>query len=73
MRFSSEERIVGDNRGDRHALNGIDRDLLESKILPEARRWLRVFPGLRHHAISTLNYWGEPLVDDHGRAHGGNP
>ena len=62
----TDERSIGDIRGDRNTLNGMDRDILESKILSEARRWLRVFPGLRQHAIQTLSYWGEPLVDDKG-------
>jgi hypothetical protein len=63
------ERVTGDNRGDKDLLSGFDRDLLESRILPEAKRWLRVFPGLRHHAIKTLEFWGEPLIDDQGNMH----
>jgi hypothetical protein len=68
-RERSGEQVVGTSRGDRATLSGFDRDTLESRILPEARRWLRVFPGLRHHAMATLAYWGEPLVDDQGKSH----
>lgn len=41
--------------------------VLDEKVLPTARRALRQFPGLAHHAVQTLQYWGEALVDDTGR------
>ena len=57
---------------DRDGLIAAEKAVLDEKILPTARRWLRQYPGLRGHAISTLNYWGEPLVDDMGNHFGGN-
>lgn len=40
---------------------------LETRILPTARRWLRTHPNMDSHAIKTLQFWNEPLVDDEGR------
>ncbi len=54
-------------RGNRENLTRDELEILDTKVLPTARRWLRMFPGLAHHAVSTLQYWGEPLVDDRGR------
>lgn len=56
----------------RDGLNAAEKEVLDVKILPTARRWLRTHPGLSQHAISTLSYWGEPLVDDMGNHFGGN-
>ena len=56
----------------RASLSFDEREILDTRVLPTARRWLRQYPGLRDHAISTLNYWGEPLVDDMGNHFGGN-
>jgi hypothetical protein len=53
--------------GNREALTRDQLDALDTKVLPTARRWLREFPQMAHHAISTLNHWNEPLVDDRGR------
>jgi hypothetical protein len=66
-RSRGEERIMAEKGGDRGSLNSFDLQTLEIKVLPTARRWLRLYPGLRHHAISTLEYWGEKLFDDQGK------
>ena len=66
------EQISGTQGGDRDTLDSIQLGVLETRVLPTARRWLRQYPGLRGQAISTLNYWGEPLVDDMGNHFGGN-
>jgi hypothetical protein len=63
------ESVTGQGRGDRHTLDGIQLTALENKVLPTARRWLRMYPGLRSHAIAVLEYWSEPLIDDMGRDH----
>jgi hypothetical protein len=39
----------------------------KEQIVETARRWLRTHPGLASHAASTLEFWGEPLVDDRGK------
>ena len=54
------------NSLNRHELSSSDRDTLEMKVLPTARRWLRI-PGLAHLGAATLATWGDPLVDDHGK------
>jgi hypothetical protein len=54
-------------RGDSRSLTIPELTVLSEKVLPTARRWLREYPQLAHHAISTLNYWSEPLIDDRGR------
>lgn len=54
-------------RGDRGSLTGTELQILDERVLPTARRWLREYPQLAHHAVSTLLYWGEPLIDDRGR------
>lgn len=66
-RAATGERVVADEGGDRYALSGSYLSLLENQVIPTARRWLRMFPGLRGHAVQTLKYWKEPLVDDNGR------
>lgn len=47
-----------DAEGDMSALSGDELRLLETKILPTARRWLGT-PGLREHGEKTLAYWWE--------------
>lgn len=44
--------------GDKASLSMDERHLLETQILPTARKWLNV-PGLAGHGKSTLAYWGE--------------
>jgi hypothetical protein len=53
----------------RDGLTGAELNILETQVLPTARRWLREYPGLAEQAVKTLTYWGEPLVDDRGRAY----
>ena len=45
-------------RGDKNTLSADELALLETKILPTARRWLSIY-GLEHHGMQTLDYWGE--------------
>jgi len=66
-RSRGDERITAEKGGDKAALNSFDLQTLEMKVLPTARRCLRLYPGLRHHAIKTLEYWGEKLIDDRGK------
>jgi len=68
-RENTGERITSDKGGDRYTLSGKELALLETQIIPTAKRWLRMFPNLRSHAISTLEYWHEPLIDDMGKKH----
>jgi hypothetical protein len=56
-------------RGDRRSLTNVELTTLDEKVLPTARRWLREYPHLAHHAVSTLSHWSEPLIDDRGRAY----
>lgn len=44
--------------GDKSRLSMDQRHMLETQILPTARRWLNV-PDLADQAKSTLAYWGE--------------
>ena len=44
-------------RGSKESLSMDERHILETQILPTARRWLDL-PGLRSHGESTLAYWG---------------
>lgn len=44
--------------GDKNKLSHDELQLLETKILPTARRWLNI-AGLEEHAMKTLRYWGE--------------
>lgn len=67
IRRRSGERITVE--GNRSILTSFELSTLEDKVLPTARRWLRQYPGLRSVAIQTLQYWGEPLIDDHGKAY----
>lgn len=45
--------------GNRNALSRDELYLLEDKVLPTARRWVRDIPGLAAHGRQTLAYWGE--------------
>jgi len=45
--------------GDRNKLNSFELQKLDDEILPTARRWVRDFPALAHHAQQTLAYWGD--------------
>lgn len=56
-------------RGDRSSLTALELATLDEKVIPTARRWLREYPPFAQHAISTLNHWREPLIDDRGRAY----
>lgn len=55
------------NGGDRRALTSLELITLDEKVLPTARRWLREQPQLAQHAVNTLGFWHEPLIDDHGK------
>lgn len=44
--------------GDRAKLTPDERALLDEKVLPTARKWLRM-PGLADQGRRTLSYWGE--------------
>jgi hypothetical protein len=50
----------------RASLSFDEREILDTRVLPTARRWLRQYPNLAEHAAKTLTYWGEPLIDDRG-------
>jgi hypothetical protein len=56
-------------QGDRAELSGHELQILDEKVIPTARKWLRVYPNLAHHAAQTLAYWGEELIDDRGNRH----
>jgi hypothetical protein len=55
-------------QGDRRTLTSLELITLDEKVLPAARRWLRLYPQMAHHAVNTLAHWGEPLIDDHGKS-----
>ena len=61
--------MIATKGGDRRALTSMELKTLDEKVIPTARRWLRECPQLAHHAVSTLAHWGEPLIDDHGKAY----
>lgn len=52
--------------GNRVTLTANELDLLETKILPTARRWLGVY-SLRQHGIQTLRHWGEEAPEETGK------
>lgn len=56
--------------GDRTSLTLDEHILLEQKVLPTARRWVRDIPGLADHGRQTLAYWGEtpPPQPPHSRS-----
>lgn len=60
-------RFDTDLKKRRARLSPNETALLEGKILPTFRRWLRKYPGLRDLAIGRLEHWGEPLIDDMGQ------
>ena len=45
--------------GDRTSLNIDQLQLLEDKVLPTARKWVRGGGALADHGRRTLEYWGE--------------
>ena len=45
-------------RGSRKSLSADERYTLETKIIPNARRWLGI-KGLADHGRQTLEFWGE--------------
>ena len=45
-------------QGDPARLSFTERELLETQILPTARKWLKI-PALADHGKSTLAYWGQ--------------
>lgn len=47
-----------DARGRRDDLSRDELFLLDSKVLPTARRWLSI-PGMADHGRMTLEFWGE--------------
>ena len=59
------------SHADRNSLSRDERDVLEMRVLPTARRWLRECPGLAQHAAKTLAHWGEPIEDDFGKPYTG--
>lgn len=65
--------MILQKRGDRRELTSMELNLLDQKILPTARRWLREQPFLAPHAISTLSHWDEPLIDDQGKHYNPTP
>lgn len=51
-----------DDYDKRAQLNSFDRDTLENRVLPTARRWVRDYPeghNLHRHGRNTLEFWGE--------------
>ena len=48
------------SEGDRSKLSADQRTILETEVLPTARRWLNL-PDLRKHGEKTLAYWGEAI------------
>ena len=53
-----DAQTVLPTRGDKNMLTAAELALLETKILPTARRWLSI-PGLAEHGRKTLEFWGE--------------
>ena len=60
VQSEAQVRSVSANRGDRASLTHDELVLLETEILPGARRWLDI-PGLEDHGKQTLAYWGERI------------
>ena len=59
--------MIEQTHGKREELTGKELETLETKIIPTARRWLRELPFLAEHAVKTLAFWKEDIVDDYGR------
>lgn len=67
MGYNKPEPRFQPQSGDRMLLNFSDRELLETKVLPTARRWLGI-SGLRDHGEATLKFWGESIPPRSGGA-----
>ena len=61
--------MIAMKSGDRRTLTFDEIKILDGKVIPTARRWLREQPRLAHHAVTTLTHWNEPLFDDTGKAY----
>lgn len=59
MTYDSRPKFAP-QQGNKATLSFADLELVETKIIPTARRWLDI-PPLRDHAVQTLTYWGEPI------------
>ena len=59
--------MIKEKLGDRRTLTGEELRVLDGEIIPTAHRWLRECPHLAEHAIKTLTYWQEKIVDDYGQ------
>lgn len=60
-------QTMAEARERRTKLSMDERHTLETRVLPTALRWLR--EGFQvDHAMSTLDYWGEPYDRPKGRA-----
>ena len=59
--------MIKESIGDRRTLTGEELRVLDEKIIPTAHRWLREYPHLAEHAIKTLTFWQEQIVDDYGK------
>ena len=46
-------------QGSRVGLSFDQLDLLENKVLPTARKWVREGSAMADHGRQTLAYWGE--------------
>ena len=57
-RISNGSSGGGMGRGDKSKLSRDAIVLLESTVLPNARKWLSI-PGLADQGRQTLEYWGE--------------
>lgn len=60
IREPSTAKARQNNEGDRTSLTVDELEILETQILPNARRWLNI-PGLEQHGADTLGYWGEKV------------
>lgn len=61
IRDVQREGSEGARRGDRSKLSFDEQNLLDTKVLPTARRWLSI-PNLRDHGKRTLEFWGESYL-----------
>lgn len=53
-------KSFGGSSGDRKSLSRDEEVILQTRIIPTARRWLGI-PGLREHGERTLQHWGEEI------------
>lgn len=51
----------GYESGNKARLSVDEQFILEQRVLPEARRWVRDIPALAQHGRATLEYWGESM------------